>query len=122
MTRTCDYSLAKENFFYERVAMAFPQDSPWIKFFDKEIKKIVRGGLIKKWKQMFWPPDDECVAGAGGGVGSTAVITVTDMQGSFFILGGGLFLAFLTVMLECVTGSNKSKERLKDPINTNPSD
>ena len=31
----------------------FVKDSPWIKFFDAEITKIVRGGLVKKWKQVF---------------------------------------------------------------------
>ena len=42
----------KEDFFYERVSLAFPIDSPWIKYFDIEIKKIVRAGLIKRWKQV----------------------------------------------------------------------
>ena len=75
-----------EDIFFERVAMAFPKDSPWLKHFDKHIKKIVQGGLIQRWKQVFWPPDDECSLGSRGGVGTTAVVTVTDMQGSFFIL------------------------------------
>ena len=30
--------------------------------------------------KVFWPPDDECSVAASGGVGSTAIITVTDMQ------------------------------------------
>lgn len=114
MTRRCDYAFAEENFYFERVALAFPQDSPWIKYFDKEITKIVRGGLIKKWKQMFWPRDDECSAGASGGIGSTSVITVTDMQGSFFILGGGLVLAFLTMLLECISGSKKIMDQTQN--------
>ena len=46
-------SSAREDFFFERVALAFPQDSPWIKYFDKEITMIVRGGLVKKWKQVI---------------------------------------------------------------------
>ena len=46
-------SSAREDFFFERVALAFPQDSPWIKYFDKEITMIVRGGLVKKWKQVM---------------------------------------------------------------------
>jgi hypothetical protein len=63
---------------------------------------------VKYWRtvrQMFWPPDNECTAAASGGVGSTATITVTDMQGSLFILGGGLLLAFCTMLLECLMGS-----------------
>ena len=88
--------------------------------------------------QVFWPPDDECSVAASGGVGSTSTITVTDMQvhcqwarmsaliimavylkimnhqGSLFILGGGLFLAFLTMLLECLTGSNKWDQDMWD--------
>ena len=86
----------KEDFFYERVSLAFPIDSPWIKYFDIEIKKIVRAGLIKRWKQVsrsevapwhspypmqvYWPQADECTAGITAGEGVTGVVTVTDMQ------------------------------------------
>eukprot|EP00092_Neocalanus_flemingeri_P000465 GFUD01000495.1.p1 GENE.GFUD01000495.1~~GFUD01000495.1.p1 ORF type:complete len:837 (+),score=225.49 GFUD01000495.1:88-2598(+) len=117
ITGLCDYAFGKEEFFFERVAMAFPRDSPWIKHFDKEIKKIVQGGLIKRWKQVFWPPDDECTAGARGGVGSTAVVTVTDMQGSFFILMMGCFLALLVLLVECVTAKTfKESEKQNSTI------
>lgn len=106
ITGVCDYAFGKEDFFFERVALAFPQNSPWIKHFDKEIKKIVQGGLIQRWKQVFWPPDDECSGGARGGVGSTAVVTVTDMQGSFFILMMGCFLALIVLLVECMTAKS----------------
>eukprot|EP00090_Calanus_glacialis_P014319 TRINITY_DN2308_c0_g1_i1.p1 TRINITY_DN2308_c0_g1~~TRINITY_DN2308_c0_g1_i1.p1 ORF type:complete len:839 (-),score=174.35 TRINITY_DN2308_c0_g1_i1:100-2616(-) len=106
ITGLCDYAFGKEDFFFERVAMAFPTNSPWIKHFNKEIKKVVQGGLVQRWKQVFWPPDDECSAGARGGVGSTAVVTVTDMQGSFFILMMGCFLALLVLFGECLTAKS----------------
>ena len=35
------------------------------------------------------------------------LINIINTQGSLFILGGGLFLAFLTMLVECLTGSNK---------------
>ena len=44
--------IAQEDFFYERVAMAMPQDSPWINHFNKEIKSVFQAGLIGKWKQV----------------------------------------------------------------------
>merc|ERR1712106_1102201 len=65
ITGLCDFAFGKEEFFFERVAMAFPRDSPWIPYFDKEIKKVVQGGLVQRWKQVFWPADDECSAGPG---------------------------------------------------------
>ena len=45
-------TVGKDEFFFERVAMAFPKDSPWIPYFDKIIKKVVQGGLVQRWKQV----------------------------------------------------------------------
>ena len=52
MTKTCDYAFSKENFFYEHVAMAFPDDSPWIKKFNHEIRLMLQSGLMLKWKKV----------------------------------------------------------------------
>jgi len=117
ITGLCDFAFGKEEFFFERVAMAFPRDSPWIPYFDKEIKKVVQGGLVQRWKQVFWPADDECSAGARGGVGQTAVVTVTDMQGSFFILMMGCFFSMLVLLVECLTSkSTKMSEKQSTTI------
>merc|ERR1711892_198457 len=117
ITKMCDYAFGREDFFFERVALAFPRDSPWIKHFDNEIKKILQAGLIERGKQVFWPPDDECTAGARGGVGSTAVVTVTDMQGSFFILMMGCFLALVVLLLECMAAKSfKESEKQTSTI------
>jgi len=106
ITRQCDYALGREEFFYERVAMAFPQDSPWLKHFDVEIKKILTAGLTKKWKQDYWPSEDECSSSARGGTGTTAIVTVLDMQSSFFILFFGIFVSLVILI-----GENLSKKR-----------
>lgn len=52
MTKKCDYAFSKENFFYEHVAMAFPDDSPWIKKFNHEIRLMLQSGLMLKWKKV----------------------------------------------------------------------
>ena len=52
LTRTCDYAFSRENFFYEHVAMAFPDDSPWIKKFNHEIRLMLQSGLMLKWKKV----------------------------------------------------------------------
>lgn len=117
ITGQCDFAFGKEEFFFERVAMAFPKDSPWIPYFDKVIKKVVQGGLVQRWKQVFWPKDDECSAGARGGVGTTAVVTVTDMQGSFFILMMGCLLSLLVLLGECLTSqSSKISDKQNSTI------
>lgn len=111
MTKTCDYALGREEFYFERVAMAFPNDSPWINHFNAQIRKILQAGLMEKWKQVFWPSDDECAATARGGTGSTSIVSVTDMQGSFFILMMGCFFSLLIMLGECmVHKSNQDKD------------
>ena len=51
-TGRCDFALSKENFFYEHVAFAFPKGSPWIPWFNKEIKLMLQSGMIIKWKEV----------------------------------------------------------------------
>jgi len=106
ITRQCDYALGREEFFYERVAMAFPQDSPWLEHFNQQIKKVLAAGLTKKWKQDFWPVDDECSSTARGGTGTTAIVTVLDMQGSFFILFMGVAMALVVLICEALARKN----------------
>ena len=52
------------------------------------IAKILEAGLMTRWRQVYWLPDDACSIPDGIGSGSPSV-TVTDMQGSFMILGIG---------------------------------
>ena len=51
-TGRCDFALSKENFFYEHVAFAFPKGSPWIPWFNEEIKLMLQSGMIIKWKEV----------------------------------------------------------------------
>eukprot|EP00095_Tigriopus_kingsejongensis_P008685 maker-scaffold483_size159862-snap-gene-0.37 protein:Tk08685 transcript:maker-scaffold483_size159862-snap-gene-0.37-mRNA-1 annotation:"olfactory ionotropic receptor ir93a" len=100
-TSKCDFSLGMEEFFMERVALAFPKGNPWLSKFNHELIKIIQAGLIDQWKNVYWPSDDECAVTARGGQGSSTTVTVTDMQGSFFILVMGCFVALLIVFGEC---------------------
>ena len=54
MTKNCEYEISNNNFFFEHVALAFPRDSPWINKFNKEIRMMMQGGLIKRWKTVLW--------------------------------------------------------------------
>lgn len=103
ITRQCDYALGSEEFFFERVALAFPKDSSWIEHFNIEIKRILQAGLTEKFKQDFWPSEDECSASARGGTGTTAVVSVLDMQGSFYILFFGITIALVILFFEMIT-------------------
>lgn len=50
-----------------------------------------RGGLIEAWRKQFWPSADRCSETATGGSEGSVIqaISVSDMQGSFYLLFGG---------------------------------
>ena len=58
-------------------------------YFDCRIKKIIESGLMEKWKQLFWLPENACSITGGLGSGFSSSVSVMDMQGSFYILGIG---------------------------------
>ncbi|XP_063599998.1 ionotropic receptor 93a-like [Penaeus indicus] len=101
-TDSCDFSLGKEEFYHENVAMGVPRDSPFIGRFNREIKKMQIGGLIQKWKQDYWPKKDKCSSTAYGGGDATRTVSLSDMQGSFFLLFLGFVLAAVVISCECI--------------------
>ena len=53
----------------------------------------MEAGLIKRWKQVFWPRNDECQI-KGSTDANVIKVFLADMQGSFYILGMGKYLTF----------------------------
>ncbi|KAF2346687.1 Ionotropic glutamate receptor, partial [Trinorchestia longiramus] len=88
-TDSCDFSLGREEFFPEHVAMAVPKGSPHLWKFDEEIKLMLKGGLVQKWMQDHWPKKDRCSTTAYGSGDGTRTVSLSDMQGSFILLGLG---------------------------------
>jgi len=125
VSRECDYAFGKEEFFNEQVAMAFPKDSPWIKDFDRITKMALQTGLLKAWKQKFWPKEDECYAERIAGFGTALVLTITDMQGSFGMCMFGLLIGVLVLIGELMVwhanyeAAWKQKGRIR-PIVSHP--
>lgn len=116
LTGRCDFALAAEEFFVERVALGFPQNSQWIKRFNVYLREILQAGLLERWKQLYWPPDDACSLKAGIGQGFSTTVSVSDMQGSFFILGLGCVLGVIVILFECICrrkGSDEQKSVIK---------
>jgi len=85
-TKECDFALGIDEFFMERVAYAFRLNNPWLGKFNKWIELIVEAGMIERWKQVYWPQDDECNLVKRGAESADTFVTVSDMQGSFYIL------------------------------------
>jgi len=75
------------------------KNNPWIKKFNKEIKKFVSSGLMVHWRSKFWPPDDACSLKTDGDI-TVKPVNVMDMTGIFFILGCGFVLSALLLMFE----------------------
>ena len=59
------------------------------------INRIREAGLIKRWKEVFWPRNDECDL-RGSGDANVIKVFLNDMQGSFYILGMGKYLTLDT--------------------------
>merc|ERR1711941_173558 len=110
-TKKCEYAIGIEEFYTERVALAFPIGNPWIEKFDQRINRIREAGLIKRWKEVFWPRNDECDL-RGSGDANVIKVFLNDMQGSFYILGMGCVTAVIVILFEsCISKGATEKER-----------
>ena len=49
------------------------------------INKMLSVGLIKYWKQLYWPNNDECSM-SGSTEMNVVMVNLMDMQGSFYVL------------------------------------
>ena len=76
------------------------------------INRIREAGLIKRWKEVFWPRNDECDL-KGSGDANVIKVFLGDMQGSFYILGMG---KHLTLMLPVWFITATSNFRLVCPL------
>ena len=106
-TRSCDYTYSKHNLFFEHVALAFPKDSPWISKFNDEIKLMLQSGLTIAWKQMYWPPKTECDLRYEPKLQMIDIVIVSDMQGSFYVLFGGIVLSTFFLIGEWIHSKNQ---------------
>jgi len=99
---SCDFSLGKEEFFMQDVALAFPKDSSLLERVNLEIMYMQRGGLVEHWRRKFWPNADRCSTTATGGTDGDVIqpISVTDIQGAFYVLFIGTGIAFIIFMIE----------------------
>jgi len=111
-TNSCDFSLGQEEFFMQEVALAFPRDSSLLERVNLEIMYMQRGGLIEHWRREFWPNADRCSTTAtGGNVGDVIqAISVSDMQGSFYVLLIGLGLACVIFFFERLHHHKKAQQ------------
>ena len=58
---------------------------------------------------MNWPAPNQCTSAQRGGVSMTSTVTVTDMQGSFFILMIGCVISCFVLIWEVLYINKKNK-------------
>ncbi|XP_054283701.1 uncharacterized protein LOC129000742 [Macrosteles quadrilineatus] len=99
-TNTCDFSLGNEEFMQEKLGMVMSRDNPYLELFNKEIGKMHRLGLVRKWMVDYLPSRDRCWGNLYASEVNNHTVNLDDMQGSFFLLLLGIFLSFITIVLE----------------------
>merc|ERR1712154_382300 len=102
---------------HERIALAFPIGNPWIERFNDRIDRILEAGLIKHWKQYFWPSDDECALG-GGTEMNVVRVYINDMQGAFYVLLLGCVIGVILIIIELGLGklTSAKEESVVEPF------
>ncbi|CAG7834892.1 unnamed protein product [Allacma fusca] len=102
----CDFVLGREEIFEEQIALIVPRSSPYLERFNEEIKWMLQSGLIIRWKGKYWPKKDKCsslIATAA----ANRTVKIGDMQGSFYLLMLGFFIALLVLGIEYVLHRRK---------------
>lgn len=84
--KECTFSLGKENFLDEQIAIMAPSNSPYLKLINEQIIRLSQMGFIERWHQTNLPSMDKC-----NGRGVLRQITnhkvnLDDMQGCFLVL------------------------------------
>nr|AXY83442.1 putative ionotropic receptor 16 [Conopomorpha sinensis] len=100
-TDTCDFALSSEEFMDEQLAMIVPSGSPYLSVINKEIMRMHKAGLITSWLSSYLPKRDRCWKATGvAQEADNHTVTLSDMQGSFFVLALGFFTASVVLLVE----------------------
>jgi len=75
---------------------------------------MLQTGLIKKWKSRYWPQKDKC-SQLGLGAAGNRKVGIGDMQGSFYLLLLGFFIAAVVLVVE-VSIYRRRKRKMIDTL------
>ncbi|CAK1585664.1 unnamed protein product [Parnassius mnemosyne] len=109
-TNKCDFTVSDEEFMDEKVAMIVPAGSPYLPVINKEINRMHKAGLITKWLSRYLPKRDRCwMTTTAAQEINNHTVNLTDMQGSFFVLFLGTFIASSVLLFEWMYKRRKNK-------------
>ncbi|CAB3254947.1 unnamed protein product [Arctia plantaginis] len=114
-SESCYFTLSVEEFLDEKVAMILPAGSPYLPVFNKELDRMHKSGLIIRWLNAYLPKRHRCwkTSSVAQEVNNHTV-NLSDMQGSFFVLFMGFFLA--STVLLCEYLYNRHKRRSENRV------
>ncbi len=95
-----------------QVVVCIAQSTNCIDFVSR-LLHLLEGGIIKRWKQSFWPKDDPC--GRHGVKTKGIPLSLLDTSGAFVVLGIGLTIGAISLAVEMIMGRyrNVSSRRNK---------
>ncbi|KAA0201892.1 Ionotropic receptor 189, partial [Hyalella azteca] len=85
---SCSYYIARERFSTGSLSFVFPKKSYLKPIFDKELNKMIAGGMISELIQRYTPNSTACLVAPGSEPGRQRVFvyTVKDLGGVFILL------------------------------------
>ncbi|XP_076113502.1 glutamate receptor U1-like [Mytilus galloprovincialis] len=96
VTNSCELAKISTDMF-STYAIGLPNNSPFEKIFTDGIILTLESGLIDLWMAKVWPQHRSCRESS---LTSTKPIAIFDIQIAFYIIGGGICLAVLSLLAE----------------------
>ncbi|KAK8386701.1 hypothetical protein O3P69_017871 [Scylla paramamosain] len=94
-----NFYLGRQSFFPQTYGIACMKGADYRKHFDRVLERLVQSGLVEKYKRdEFLKLGGRITGGGGKRRGQTSAITITHLQGAFFLYVIGVTLA-LAVLL-----------------------
>ncbi|XP_050700399.1 glutamate receptor ionotropic, delta-1-like [Eriocheir sinensis] len=95
------FYFGRQSFFPQAYGIACMEGSDYRVHFDRVLERLVQSGLVEKWKrEEIAKLGGEDSGGQGQRRGQISAITITHLQGAFFIYVMGVALALTALLLE----------------------
>ncbi|XP_076373248.1 glutamate receptor ionotropic, delta-1-like [Tachypleus tridentatus] len=107
----CRFSLAKEEFYPVGYGLALQTNSPYLEPFNLLMQRMIQAGLLVKWHKDYFDINNDCASLSEPKLGEHS-LTITDLKGSFALLGIGLCLSVSAFVMEVFYHWIRKKEGL----------
>ncbi|XP_045104359.1 glutamate receptor ionotropic, delta-2-like [Portunus trituberculatus] len=96
-----NFYLGRQSFFPQTYGIACMKGADYRRHFDRVLERLVQSGLVEKYKRDEFLKLGGRITGVGGKRrGQTSAITITHLQGAFFLYVIGVTLALAVLVME----------------------